>query len=48
VIFNLGNNNKLTEEQVSLVFEELADQPRIIVVNAAVPRAWLRREQRFD
>ncbi len=41
VIFNLGNNNKLTEEQVSLIFQELADQPRIIVVNAAVPRAWL-------
>jgi hypothetical protein len=41
VIFNLGNNNKLTEEQVSLIFEELADQPRIIVVNAAVPRSWL-------
>ena len=41
VIFILGNNNKLTEEQVSLIFQELADQPRIIVVNAAVPRAWL-------
>jgi peptidoglycan/LPS O-acetylase OafA/YrhL len=41
VIFNLGNNNKLTEEQVSLIFQELANQPRIIVVNAAVPRAWL-------
>ena len=41
VIFNLGNNNKLTEEQVSLIFQELADQPKIIVVNAAVPRAWL-------
>ena len=41
VIFNLGNNNKLTEEQVSLIFQELEDQPRIIVVNAAVPRAWL-------
>ena len=41
VIFNLGNNNKLTEGQVSLIFQELADQPRIIVVNAAVPRAWL-------
>jgi hypothetical protein len=41
VIFNLGNNNKLTEEQVSLVFEELANQPKIIVVNAAVPRSWL-------
>jgi lysophospholipase L1-like esterase len=41
VIFNLGNNNKLTEEQVSLVFQELANQPKIIVVNAAVPRSWL-------
>lgn len=41
VIFNLGNNNKLTEEQVSLIFQEIANQPRIIVVNAAVPRAWL-------
>jgi peptidoglycan/LPS O-acetylase OafA/YrhL len=41
VIFNLGNNNKLTEEQVSLIFQELADQPKIVVVNAAVPRAWL-------
>jgi peptidoglycan/LPS O-acetylase OafA/YrhL len=41
VIFNLGNNNKLTEEQVSLIFQELVDQPRIIVVNASVPRSWL-------
>jgi peptidoglycan/LPS O-acetylase OafA/YrhL len=41
VIFNLGNNNKLTEEQVSLIFRELSDQPKIVVVNAAVPRAWL-------
>jgi peptidoglycan/LPS O-acetylase OafA/YrhL len=41
IIFNLGNNNRLTDEQVSLIFQELVDQPKIIVVNAAVPREWL-------
>ena len=40
VIFNLGNNNKLTEPQVAAVFEAVKDQPRIIVVNTAVPRGW--------
>ena len=40
VIFNLGNNNKLTSEQVFSVFEEVKNQPRIIVVNTAVPRGW--------
>ena len=40
VIFNLGNNNKLTEAQVAAVFEAVKDQPRIIVVNTAVPRGW--------
>ena len=40
VIFNLGNNNKLVEEQVALIFQELKDQPKIIVINTAVPRIW--------
>ena len=40
VIFNLGNNNKLTTEQVVSVFEEVKKQPKIIVVNTAVPRDW--------
>lgn len=40
VIFNLGNNNKLTESQVSTIFNEVKDQPNIIVVNTAVPRGW--------
>ena len=40
VIFDLGNNNKLSEEQVAAVFEEVKDQPKIIVVNTAVPRGW--------
>ena len=40
VVFNLGNNNKLTEAQVAAVFEEVRNQPKIIVVNTAVPRGW--------
>ncbi len=40
VIFNMGNNNKLTSDQVLAVFEEVKNQPRIIVVNTAVPRGW--------
>lgn len=40
VIFNLGNNNKLTESQVIAIFEEVKNQPLIIVVNTAVPRGW--------
>ena len=40
VIFNLGNNNKLTSDQVLAVFEEVKNQPKIIVVNTAVPRGW--------
>jgi hypothetical protein len=40
VVFNLGNNNKLTEAQVAAVFEEVKNQPKIIVVNTAVPRGW--------
>ena len=40
VIFNLGNNNKLTESTVVEIFEVVKNQPQIIVVNTAVPRAW--------
>jgi hypothetical protein len=40
VIFNLGNNNRLTTDQVKAIFEEVKEQPRIIVVNTAVPRSW--------
>ena len=40
IVLNLGNNNKLTEEQVAEIFEAIADQPRIVVVNTAVPRGW--------
>jgi len=40
IVLNLGNNNKLTEAQVAAIFEVIKDQPRIVVVNTAVPRAW--------
>ena len=40
VIFNLGNNNKLTEETTKKIFEVVKNQPKIIVVNTAVPRPW--------
>ena len=40
IIFNLGNNNALTREQIQAIFEAVKDQPRVIVVNTAVPRPW--------
>ena len=40
IVLNLGNNNKLIEAQVAAIFEEIKDQPRIVVVNTAVPRSW--------
>ena len=40
IIMNLGNNNKLSQEQVAAIFEEIKNQPRIVIINTAVPRAW--------
>lgn len=40
IVLNLGNNNRLTEEQVASIFEAIKDQPKIVVVNTAVPRGW--------
>jgi peptidoglycan/LPS O-acetylase OafA/YrhL len=40
VILDLGNNNRLTGEEVMAVFEEIKDQPQIVLVNTAVPRPW--------
>ncbi|MEI8184238.1 MAG: acyltransferase family protein [Actinomycetes bacterium] len=40
VVFNLGNNNALTEQTVVDIFEIVKNQPQIIVVNTAVPRPW--------
>jgi peptidoglycan/LPS O-acetylase OafA/YrhL len=40
VIFDIGNNNHLTESDVRTLFELLKKQPKVIVVNTAVPRPW--------
>ncbi len=40
VVFNLGNNNALTSEEVTAIFEEVKGAPKAIVVNSAVPRPW--------
>jgi len=40
LIVNMGNNNRLSESDVLLIFEAIKDQPQVIVVNTAVPRGW--------
>ena len=40
VILDLGNNNALRQSQVEAIFEALKDQPKVIVVDTAVPRPW--------
>jgi peptidoglycan/LPS O-acetylase OafA/YrhL len=40
VVLNLGNNNALTESEVSSILEELKEQRKVILVNTAVPRPW--------
>jgi peptidoglycan/LPS O-acetylase OafA/YrhL len=40
VIFDIGNNNALTRDEVTSIFETVKDQPKIIVINTAVPRPW--------
>jgi hypothetical protein len=39
-VLNLGNNNRLTQSEVIAIFEELKEQPLVLVVNTAVPRGW--------
>jgi len=40
VVLNLGNNNRLVENDVISLMEIVRNQPQIIVVNTAVPRSW--------
>lgn len=40
VVLNLGNNNRLMESDVVSMMEIVRNQPKIIVVNTAVPRSW--------
>lgn len=40
IVFNLGNNNALTRDEVTAIFETIKTAPKAIVVNTAVPRPW--------
>ena len=40
VVLNLGNNNRLIEADVVTLMEIVKNQPKIVVVNTAVPRSW--------
>lgn len=40
VIFNVGNNNKITESTFVEMMNIVKNQPQIIVINTAVPRPW--------
>ena len=40
VILDVGNNNSVSREDMAKLMELLKNQPRIIVVNTAVPRTW--------
>ena len=40
VVLNMGNNNKLSEGDVVTLMEIVKNQPKIVVVNTAVPRPW--------
>lgn len=39
-ILDLGNNNHLTESSVVTLLDLLKNQPKVILVNTAVPRPW--------
>ena len=47
VILDLGNNNHLTESSVVELLDLLKKQPRIILVNTAVPRSWREDNDRI-
>ena len=40
IIFDIGNNNAITENSFRQLMELVKNQPRIVVVNTAVPRPW--------
>lgn len=40
VVFDVGNNNAVSREDMVKLMELLKNQPRIIVINTSVPRTW--------
>ena len=47
VVLDIGNNNKLRREDLIQLFELLKNQPKIVVVNTAVPRGWREDNDRL-
>jgi len=40
VVLDVGNNNRITKEDMVTLMELLKNQPKIVLVNTAVPRLW--------
>jgi len=40
VLLNLGNNGFIAEDSVRELLGSLRSQPRVVIVNASVPRRW--------
>jgi peptidoglycan/LPS O-acetylase OafA/YrhL len=47
VVLNMGNNNALTEKQVTDILEALKSEKKVILVNTAVPRPWKEGNNRL-
>ena len=47
VVLNMGNNNTLTEKQVTDILEALKSEKKVILVNTAVPRPWREGNNRL-
>ena len=40
IVIDIGNNNVITREQMVSLMEVIKNQPKIVIVNTAVPRVW--------
>ena len=40
IVVDIGNNNVITREQMINLMEVIKNQPKIVIVNTAVPRVW--------
>jgi len=40
VVLDVGNNNRITKQDLTALMELLKNQPKIVLVNTAVPRLW--------
>lgn len=47
VLLNIGNNGYAQRSQMRAIFDVLRDQPRVVVVNTAVPRIWRDRNNEW-